>query len=124
MYTITKVVIYTDWAWGAMYTSFDTGQTPRPHSNLWMRLDLTVSPCPIFQRTLDAVNPMTCRPSSDVARDSATYAWPFSNTLLRSTLTLSSAANQPLPRHLPIVDNSLCPCDLWMDSAHARMSGT
>ncbi|KAL4936661.1 hypothetical protein BDV06DRAFT_216500 [Aspergillus oleicola] len=44
----------------------------------------------------------------DVARLSATYAWPFSKTLPRSTLTRCN----------------VWPCALWIDKAHARISGT
>ncbi|KAI5919264.1 hypothetical protein F4810DRAFT_510800 [Camillea tinctor] len=50
----------------------------------------------------------TCSPAALVARLSATYACPFSNTLPRSTLTRSS----------------VWPCALWIESAHARMSGS
>ncbi|RAH65764.1 uncharacterized protein BO66DRAFT_196804 [Aspergillus aculeatinus CBS 121060] len=58
--------------------------------------------------TLRASNRVTCRPALEVARLSATYAWPFSNTLPRSTLTRCR----------------VWPCALWMDSAQARISGT
>ncbi|KAI0399877.1 hypothetical protein F4802DRAFT_529319 [Xylaria palmicola] len=50
----------------------------------------------------------TCSPVLLTARLSATYACPFSNTLPRSTLTLSN----------------VWPCALWMDSAHARIRGS
>jgi len=56
-----------------------------------MRLYLASDRVKIDAPTFEAWNPMTWRPSIEVARDSATYAWPFSKTLLRSTLTRSSA---------------------------------
>ena len=57
--------------------------------------------CPI-RHTLSFLKPMTCNPSIEVARESATYAWPLSNTLLRSTLTRSSAMGQlEQMRHKP-----------------------
>lgn len=55
--------------------------------------------------TLALLKPNTCKPSIDVARESATYAWPFSNTLLRSTLTRSSAV---LVSNHPCTESPLC----------------
>ncbi|KAI9375264.1 hypothetical protein BJX61DRAFT_531779 [Aspergillus egyptiacus] len=58
--------------------------------------------------TLRGSNRSTWRPALDVARLRATYACPFSKTLPRSTFTRCN----------------VWPCALWMERAHARISGT
>lgn len=77
-------------------------------SSIQVLYHLNTFGCAIFKPPRSGGRFRISSPLGVVARDKATYICPYSKTLARSTTTRGN----------------VCPCDLWIDIAQARMSGT